>query len=113
MEAYLECGLLEKDSGSAVLTCDPEIEAQIFESIPLRVWSYVRRVRCPLLAIRGGLSDVFEAEAAERLRRTAVDAQVATIGGTGHFPTMEKPGECAHAIREYLRQLRQKEKRGF
>jgi pimeloyl-ACP methyl ester carboxylesterase len=104
VQAYLECGLLEKDSDAAVLTCDPELEAQIFESIPLRVWSYARRVRCPMLAIRGGQSDVFLAEAADRLRRTAPDAEVVAIAGTGHFPTMEKPRECAEAIRAFLRQ---------
>jgi len=112
VEAYLECGLLEKDSGSAVLTCDPELEAQIFESIPLNVWSYVRRVRSPLLAVRGALSDVFQADAAERLQRTAPQTQVVTIDGTGHFPTMEKPRECVQAVRAFLRQLHPKETRG-
>jgi len=112
VEAYLECGLLEKDSDSAVLTCDPELEAQIFESIPLNVWSYARRVRCPLLAVRGALSDVFQADAAERLQRTAPQAQVVTIDGTGHFPTMEKPRECVQAVRAFLRQLHPKETRG-
>ncbi len=34
IEAYLECGLLEKDTQSAILKCDPELEAQIFESGP-------------------------------------------------------------------------------
>lgn len=102
VEAYLECGLLERDADTAVLTCDPELEAQIFESIPLKTWSYVRRVRRPVLAIRGEQSDVFVAEAAERLKRTAPDAEVVTIGGTGHFPTMEKPKECAEAIRDFL-----------
>lgn len=113
VEAYLECGLLEKDSGSAVLTCDPELEAQIFESIPLNVWSYVRRVRCPLLTIRGSLSDVFQAEAANRLQRRAPHARVVTIDGTGHFPTMEKPKECAQAIRGFLQRIHPKETRGF
>lgn len=103
VEAYLECGLLERESDAAVLTCDPELEARIFESIPLRVWSHVRRVRCPVLAIRGGGSDVFLAAAAERLLRTAPAAEVVTIAGSGHFPTMEKPGECAAAILEFVR----------
>jgi len=102
VEAYLECGLIEKEPHSTVLTCDPELEAQIFESIPLNVWSYVRRVGCPLLAIRGKQSDVFMAEAADRLQRVAPGSQVVTIDGTGHFPTMEKPGECAQAILEFL-----------
>jgi pimeloyl-ACP methyl ester carboxylesterase len=103
VEAYLECGLLEKDSNTAVLTCDPELEAQIFESIPLKVWRYVRRIHCPVLAIRGEQSDVFLAEAADRFQRTAPQAEVVTIEGTGHFPTMEKPEECAEAIRRFLR----------
>jgi len=102
VQAYLECGLLEKDSQSAVLTCDPELEAQIFESIPLKIWSYARRVRKPVLAIRGEQSDVFLAEAADRLKRIAPDAEVVTIAGTGHFPTMEKPNECAEAILEFM-----------
>lgn len=103
VEAYLECGLLEKDTESAVLTCDPELEARIFEAIPLDVWSYVRGLRCPVLAIRGEQSDVFLAGAADRMKRLAADGEVATIAGTGHFPTMEKPEECAEVIREFLR----------
>jgi pimeloyl-ACP methyl ester carboxylesterase len=103
VQAYLECGLLEKDSDSAILKCDPELEAQIFESIPLKVWSYARRVRRPVLAIRGEQSEVFLAEASDRLKRIAADCEVVTIAGTGHFPTMEKPNECAEAIREFLR----------
>ena len=103
VEAYLECGLLEKEPESAVLKCDPELEARIFEAIPLDVWSYVRGLRCPVLAIRGEQSDVFLAGAADRMKRLAADGEVATIAGTGHFPTMEKPEECAEVIREFLR----------
>ena len=103
VEAYLECGLLEKDSETAVLTCDPELEARIFESIPLNVWGYVKRLRCPVLAIRGRQSDVFLPSAADRLKRMAADCEVATIAGTGHFPMMEKPVECAEVIRGFLR----------
>jgi pimeloyl-ACP methyl ester carboxylesterase len=102
VEAYLECGLIERDSETTVLTCDPELEAQIFESIPLRTWSFVKRIQCPILAIRGELSEVFTAEAADRLKHQAANCEVATIAGTGHFPTMEKPRECAEAIREFL-----------
>jgi pimeloyl-ACP methyl ester carboxylesterase len=103
VQAYLECALIERDSDSAVLKCDPELEAQIFESIPLKVWSYVRQVSLPVLAIRGERSDVFLAEAADRLKRMTADGEVITIAGTGHFPTMEKPEACAQAILEFLR----------
>jgi len=107
VQAYLECGLLEKDEQTAVLRCDPELEAQIFESVPLDVWSQCRKIRCPVLAVRGDQSDVFLKEAAVRLARTAVDCEVVTIPKCGHFLTMEKPEPCAQVIRDYVsRRLR-------
>ncbi len=105
VEAYLECGLLEKDEATAVLRCDPELEAQIFESVPTDIWGTAGKIDCPVLAIRGAESDVFAAEAAERLERSLPDCRVVTLAGTGHFPPMEKPAECAAAIREFLADL--------
>jgi pimeloyl-ACP methyl ester carboxylesterase len=105
IQAYLECGLLETDAQTAVLRCDPEIEAQIFESVPVDVWSHATRIRCPVLVLRGEHSDVFPADAADRLKRLVADCEVATIAGTGHFPTMEKPEECAEAIKEFVERL--------
>jgi pimeloyl-ACP methyl ester carboxylesterase len=103
IQAYLECGLLEKDAQTAVLRCDPEIEAQIFESVPVDVWSHAGRIRCPVLVLRGEFSDVFPADAADRLKRLVSDCEVVTIAGAGHFPTMEKPDECAKAIKDFMR----------
>ena len=102
IHAYLECGLLEKDSETAVLRCDPEIEAQIFESVPAGIWRYAGQVRCPLLAIRGGLSDTFSAESASRLKRVVADYELVTIPDSGHFVPMEKPQACADAIADFI-----------
>jgi pimeloyl-ACP methyl ester carboxylesterase len=44
IQAYMECGLLEKDSETAVLKCDPELEAQIFESVPAGIWRYAGKL---------------------------------------------------------------------
>lgn len=106
VEAYLECGLLEKDDAAAVLRCDPELEAQIFESVPVDVWSYAQRIRCPTVAVRGKQSDVFLPEAAQRLERMMSACEVVTIEGTGHFPPMEKPEACAGVITDFLRRNR-------
>ena len=103
IEAYLECGLLEKDSETAILKCDPELEAQIFESIPLDVWKYAEKISCPLLAIRGELSDTFRVDAAERLKRKVADCELATIADAGHFVPMGKPQECARVIADFVR----------
>ncbi len=102
VHAYLQCGLLEKDEKTAVLKCDPELEAQIFESIPLNVWRYARHISCPVLAIRGELSDVFFADAAQRLKGIIADYELQTIPRSGHFPPMEKPQETAALILDFV-----------
>lgn len=103
VEAYLECGLLEMDHETAILKCDPELEAQIFESIPLNVWKYAEKIVCPVLAIRGERSDTFRLGAAERLRHAIADCELATIAGAGHFLPMGKPQECARIILEFVK----------
>jgi pimeloyl-ACP methyl ester carboxylesterase len=94
--------LLEKDSETAVLRCDPELEAQIFESIPLDVWQYARKISCPVLAVRGQHSDAFTADSAERLRGVIADYELTTIADAGHFVPMGKPHECARVIADYI-----------
>ena len=102
VEAYLECGLLEKDSETAVLKCDPELEAQIFESVPRDVWRYAKRITCPVLAIRGAHSDVFTAASAQKLKQILPDCEVATIADAGHFIPMGKPEACAGVIVDFI-----------
>ena len=102
VEAYLECGLLEKDSETAVLKCDPELEAQIFESVPHDVWRYAKRIACPVLAVRGAHSDVFTAESAEQLKKITPDCELVTIADAGHFVPMGKPEACARAILDFV-----------
>ncbi len=102
VEAYLECGLLEKDPETAVLKCDPEHEAQIFESVPLDVWKYGRKISCPVLAIRGQHSGAFSVDSAKRLGRVIPDYELITIADAGHFVPMGKPVECARVIKEFI-----------
>jgi pimeloyl-ACP methyl ester carboxylesterase len=102
VHAYLECGLLEKDYETAVLRCDPELEAQIFESVPINIWRYAKKISCPVLALRGGLSDTFFADAAERLKDRISDCELKTMPDSGHFIPMEKPRACADAISEFV-----------
>ena len=103
VHAYLECGLLEKDEKTAILKCDPELEAQIFESIPLNVWRYAKKIKCPMLAIRGELSDIFFADAAKRLKNLITDYELQTLPRSGHFPPMEKPQESAELILDFIK----------
>jgi len=102
VEAYLGCALKHAEDGSAALKCDPELEAQIYESVPRDVWSYAGRIRCPVLAVRGETSDTFLSAPARRLQRLIPDCRTRTIADTGHFLPMEAPASVARAILEWL-----------
>jgi pimeloyl-ACP methyl ester carboxylesterase len=55
-----------------------------------------------VLAIRGELSDIFAADAAERLRGCIADYELQTVPRTGHFPSMEKPQKSAGLILDFV-----------
>ena len=103
VHAYLKCGLLEKDAKTAILKCDPELEAQIFESVPLDVWKYAKKITCPVLVIRGARSDILSTDSAGRLNSLIADYELQTIPDAGHFIPMEKPEPCARHILEFVR----------
>ncbi|MEW5733311.1 MAG: alpha/beta hydrolase [Thermodesulfobacteriota bacterium] len=102
VESYLSCALLTRDDETALLKCDPELEAQIYESVPTDAWSYARRIRCPALLVRGEHSDTFLPAAALPLSRRIPDARLAVIPGTGHFVPMEKPEDLARVILDFV-----------
>ena len=102
IDAYLECGFLEEDENTAILKCDPELEAQIFESAPRDVWTYAPKIQCPVLAVRGEKSDTFYPDAARNLGRYIPDYTLVTIPAAGHFVPMEKPETCAGDILAFL-----------
>lgn len=98
IEAYLECGFLEKDEHTAILKCDPELEAQIFETVPTDVWRYASRIHCPVLVIRGKHTDAFPESSAMRFKKMVSDCRIETIARSGHFVPMEQPQICAELI---------------
>ncbi len=98
--SYLECAVLERDPETATLKCDPETEAQIFESVPLDIWRTLRRIQCPVHVLRGEHSDTFLPDAAARIRRTLPGSRSVTVPDTGHFLPMEAPRRCARLVRE-------------
>ncbi len=106
VNAYIECGLLEVDEETAVLKCDPELEAQIFESIPLDIWHYARKTACPVLAIRGRHSNTFLPDAAARLSRIMPDCELQVVDKAGHFVPMEQAGICTQLTLDFIQRLK-------
>jgi pimeloyl-ACP methyl ester carboxylesterase len=102
IESYLSCALLIRDDHSALLKCDPELEARIYETVPGKIWSYISKITLPLLAIRGELSDTFFRESAEKIGRIVPGAVIVEVPGAGHFVPMEEPDRVAALIRTFI-----------
>lgn len=102
IRAYSEYGLKTEINGSLKLKCDPETEAQIYESILLDIWDYPKKIKCPVLVIQGKNSDTFDRYAAKRLHKELPDCSLITIPDAGHFVAMEKANECKKNIINFI-----------
>lgn len=60
----------------------------------------LRRIRCPVLAVRPG-NPVFEAADVAALEGAVADLRVATVPGAGHMVHLDQPGALAGIIREF------------
>jgi esterase len=65
-------------------------------------WADVRRVSCPTLVVRGGRSDMFLDEDAEKLANSLSDGRWTRIDGASHTVQSDRPVALVAAVREFL-----------
>ena len=101
----LNAHMIVPDGDGFVLHYDPRIGDAARQDIagPAEVdlWPIWDRVRCPTLILRGGDSDLFEADIAEAMTRrgpTSPPARCITYPGVGHAPTLVKPGQVHDVV---------------
>jgi pimeloyl-ACP methyl ester carboxylesterase len=58
----------------------------------------------PLLVVRGEVSDLLSAEAAEKMKAAAPNARFAVVPGVGHAPELDE-AEAVAAIDAFLNEL--------
>lgn len=101
LEAYVETCLREDGNGEFQLSCAPQLESSIYQSIPLNVWSLPKKLPLPALFIIGDKSDTVNKRGFERLKRTRGNHIVKSIIA-GHLFPFEKPKESMAIIKDYL-----------
>jgi pimeloyl-ACP methyl ester carboxylesterase len=69
------------------------------------LWQEVERVACPTLVVRGGRSDVFLTQHAERLANRLHDGRWVCVEGAGHTVQGDNPKGLVAALREFLAAL--------
>jgi pimeloyl-ACP methyl ester carboxylesterase len=70
-----------------------------------RHWGYIEKIRCPTLIVRGGDSDVFMQEVAERMQKLIPGSRLATVPNAGHLTSGDNPVGFEKAVREFLATL--------
>jgi pimeloyl-ACP methyl ester carboxylesterase len=68
------------------------------------LWKEVEKIRCPMLVVRGGESDVLDPEVAARLGGM-VGAEVRTVPGAGHSVMGDNPAGFLAAVEPFLAAL--------
>jgi pimeloyl-ACP methyl ester carboxylesterase len=67
------------------------------------LWATYDAIKCPTLLLRGELSDLVSAETAQAMTQRGPKAQLATVAGVGHAPTLMQPDQIA-LVRGFLLQ---------
>jgi pimeloyl-ACP methyl ester carboxylesterase len=98
---YLTAGLVADGEGGVRLRYPREWEARIFEICPADLWRFLRRIRIPVLFIRGERSETFLLGAANRAIREMNRATVIEVPATSHFLPWEAPDATADEIRRF------------
>lgn len=65
------------------------------------VWEQVKRLKMPILTLRGAKSDVVPRQSARRMAEVLPAASWAEVPGAGHAPTLYEP-EAQAALREFF-----------
>lgn len=68
------------------------------------LWEQVARIRCPVLIVRGGESDILAPEVAARFG-SVVGAEVRTVAGAGHSVMGDNPAGFLAAVEPFLTSL--------
>jgi esterase len=70
--------------------------------VPHVAWPLLPRIICPTLILRAERSSILDRRTAQAIRRAIPRCTLCEIPGTCHHLILERPGEVARAIREFL-----------
>jgi pimeloyl-ACP methyl ester carboxylesterase len=99
---YAESITTPGDDGQVHLNYSPEWEARIYNTIATDVWGLLRRVRLPMLVIRGAESEPFTPLSLLTFRLIKPSVPVITLREAGHLLPQEQPEAVGKLIGEFL-----------
>lgn len=101
LEGYVDTCLHPLTSGAVQLSCAPQLESSIYQSLPLYAWSIPRKLQVPSLFLIGAHSDTVNQRGFRRLKNFRGNHIVKSVSG-GHLFPFEKPAESMALIKDFL-----------
>ncbi len=91
----------KSDSGVYVWKMDPAI--RVTQSAPPAVtpWDAFKAIKCPVLVLRGGKSDILSADIARRMVETLPSTSLVEVPNVGHAPILVEPA-AVNALDAFL-----------
>ncbi len=81
----------KSDSGVYVWKMDPAIRVTPAPATATPPWDAFKAMKCPVLILRGGKSDVLSADIARRMVEALPGTQLVEVPGVGHAPILVEP----------------------
>ncbi|MFO7704865.1 MAG: alpha/beta hydrolase [Halopseudomonas sp.] len=100
-QAHIEHALTDHHEHGVELKCRPSREAEVFESMPKRLWPALKRVRTPTLLVHGDKTYPFVAQSARRLAAINTQVSVSSLPG-GHCFMQQDAARSAERVRGFL-----------
>ena len=101
LRAHVEHSLAEDPGQGVTLKCQPEREAEIFESMPRGLWRSLRQINTPVRLIHGDSTYPFVSQSAARLARVNSQVSVEALPG-GHCFMQENSRLAAERVGGFL-----------
>ncbi|WP_339650625.1 alpha/beta hydrolase [Halopseudomonas pelagia] len=99
--AHIDHALKDHHEHGVELKCRPSREAEVFETMPRRLWPALKRIRTPTLLVHGDKTYPFVRQSTQRL--AAINPQVSTTSTPGgHCFMQEDSARSAALVRGFL-----------
>ena len=91
-----ETSMRRRDNGRISSHYDPAVMRVFAEqAADFDMWAIFDAITCPVLALRGEVSDLVEPQVAEEMTGRGPKARLVTIPGCGHAPALNTPEQIA------------------
>ncbi len=88
-----------RDDGRIVWKRDPAI---LKGFVPTELWRTVLKIKCPIIYVLGGLSNIVPPETQQELQAKLPQSQIVMMPGLGHYPSDEKPADFLVIVERFL-----------